>query len=199
MSPLVAAAQLGALAATAVLGAALLVFAHRLLRSLRPAAVVLDLAPAAAPTVLEVNPNSIAPPGFATAAPVAADGDELEQALAAPAPRRRQPRALDVAATVVIGVLLVVSVLRLGGSQADAFATGDGQSMRASFVAGCERDADGRYDCGCVFDRLTSSAPYDTTQGFAVLQAAIEKASASGTATGWPVVYVTAVNGCRAA
>lgn len=110
---------------------------------------------------------------------------------------RRAPRSrlTDGIAALVIGILLVVNIVRLGGDD-DSWRRGEGPEMKAGFIAGCE-DAPGNFvDCGCAFEQLTSTPPYDTPEGFLTLHEGIETAQRSQDPRDVPAPLMTAFRSC---
>jgi hypothetical protein len=110
---------------------------------------------------------------------------------------RKQPargsRVTDLGVAALLGVLLAGSLLT---GRADGWDGGEGKQMRADFVAGCESSAGGTIDCACVFAELTSTAPYDTPEGFATLDEPLARAAQTGDVARIPAAYMTAVQRC---
>jgi hypothetical protein len=79
----------------------------------------------------------------------------------------------------------------------DPWASGHGVQMKAGFIDGCNSSTGGRVDCGCAFDRLTSTPPYDTPEGLLTLAGPVQAAQRSGDPRDVPAVLVTAMRSCQ--
>lgn len=113
-------------------------------------------------------------------------------------PRGR--RRSDVVALCVVAVWFVAATgyfVTKGGPSDDPWASTQGASTRAGFLDGCQDSAGRLVDCGCVFDTLRSTPPFDTPDGFVTMAPAFQRASASGDVKQLPAAYVTAVRSCR--
>ena len=139
--------------------------------------------------------DSVAPPGFA-------EPQRTFVAPAAPSARRggrsRRTRMTDAIAAGVCAALCVGAIVHVAGGEEKrtvrAWDTQQGRLLHAGFVAGCERqDAPVRFDCECVFERLTSAPPFDTPAGFANLPATMAQVR---TAADLPSGIVTAGRDC---
>lgn len=115
-------------------------------------------------------------------------------------PSRGRGRRSDVIALCVVAVWFVAATgyfVTKGGPSDDPWASTQGVNMRAGFLDGCQNGAGQLVDCGCVFDTLRSTPPYDTPDGFNTMAPAVQRASESGDAKQLPAAYVAAVRSCR--
>jgi hypothetical protein len=101
-----------------------------------------------------------------------------------------------MAAVVAAGVIITAGASSLLGERPTGpWATGPGASLKAGFMNGCRASGPDRY-CGCLFESISSVPPYDTPNGFATLQYAVERAK-SGDQSAIPQVLVDAVHTCK--
>ena len=116
--------------------------------------------------------------------------------------------SLGMAAALIAGACLVHGakdgMFEAGtsaGSTQNAWSTRDGVNLRAGFIAGCSHSVAARAAvCECVFDRVASTPPYNTPEGFEVnLAPAIRRARAAGQPQRLPVVLVSAARQCAPA
>jgi len=107
-------------------------------------------------------------------------------------------RATDAVAALVVAVLLVANFVRPFGDddRDDPWKNGQGAQMRAGFIDGCNSSTGGLVDCGCAFDRLTATPPYDTPAGLVSLAGPVRAAQRSGDPRDVPAVLVTAMRSC---
>jgi hypothetical protein len=87
------------------------------------------------------------------------------------------------------------------GSTQSAWSTREGVNLKAGFIAGCSHNLEARDAvCECVFERVASTPPYNTPEGFEVnLAPAIRRAQAAGQPKRLPVVLVSAARKCAPA
>lgn len=121
-------------------------------------------------------------------------GDVVAGTLVVPSGERLRPdrpamRALPIATVVSIALsaLLVVGLVTEGGSRVD----------RTAFVNGCNTTAQGRINCGCLFDQLHDVYGIRTKADFRKLEEQIRTALVTGNVATLPPDYVAAVTACR--
>jgi hypothetical protein len=110
--------------------------------------------------------------------------------------KARRARITDAIAALVVLVLLIVNLVRLGDSD-DSWDSAKGAEMKAGFIDGCQSTSGTVIDCGCAFEHVASTPPYDTPDGFATLVEPVQAAEQSGDPHDIPAVLVSAIQACR--
>lgn len=139
--------------------------------------------------------TSVAPPGFADGPVVTVPSVPTGGPFDAP---QRGGRLRYAAGACVAAALFVVGVLGVvNNGSPDPWATQAGIDVKAGFLDGCARTADGVVDCQCAFAHLTSQAPYNTPQGFESLAGAVQTFEQTGNRSAIPAVYLSSLQACR--
>jgi hypothetical protein len=147
-----------------------------------------SLPPAPGPAL---DGSSVAPPGWTQSAPAAAPPRR-------PAGRSRRARRTDAAAALVFGVLLVAALVRIADHHTNGpWDTPQGRMLHAGFTAGCQRSSSAVVVCGCIWDHLTSTPPYDTPAGFVTLASAMNVAIREQNVRALPPQVSEALASCR--
>jgi hypothetical protein len=113
--------------------------------------------------------------------------------------RSAQARWTDGIAVLVVAGLLIGNTVRMSGgddSGSDPWRSGQGAQMKAGFIDGCQATSATFVDCGCAFEHLTSSPPYDTPSGLATLVGPVRVAQQTGNPRDIPDVLVSAMQSC---
>ena len=115
-------------------------------------------------------------------------------------PRWLLPVATTLATLASIGFIIAVAHHKgdLPGSDSRAvWSTSQGVNVKAGFIDGCSRGIASRAAmCECVFDRVSSSPPYDTPSGFEGLAATVERYQQTRNAGDLPAVLIESARYC---
>ena len=114
--------------------------------------------------------------------------------------RSAHARWTDGIALLVVAGLLIGNIVRMSGgndSGSDPWTSGQGAQMKAGFLDGCQATSATFVDCGCAFEHMTSSPPYDTPSGLATLAGPVQVAQQTGNPRDIPDVLVSAMQACQ--
>jgi uncharacterized RDD family membrane protein YckC len=116
-------------------------------------------------------------------------------------PRWLLPVATMLTTLASIGFIIAVADNNetLAGSQPrGAWATVQGVNVKAGFIDGCSGGNSSRVAmCECLFNRVSSSPPYDTPAGFETLATTVERFQRTGNVADLPAVVVEGARDCR--
>jgi hypothetical protein len=119
--------------------------------------------------------------------------------------RRASINVVIAAIAVVVGCGLLVSGANRGmfeggvsGEQTrQSWSSPAGLNIKAGFMAGCTHGQAARDAiCACILDHLTTTAPYNTPQGFESLKPTLTRFAETGSRSLLPRAFVSAVNTC---
>jgi hypothetical protein len=105
---------------------------------------------------------------------------------------------IKAAAVVIAAAMIVVGVKHLTNpNDRAAWATSQGINVKAGYIAGCSKGESSRVKrCECIFDRVSSSPPYDTPSGFESMIVSLERFQRTRNIADLPPALVTSIRAC---
>lgn len=122
-----------------------------------------------------------------------------KQQVAVPVAKRSGGSMSTVAAAIIMLVagVGIYSTLLAGESAKAGWDSEHGREVRSSFIEGCNRSSGGAVNCECAFNKLSTTPPYDTPQGFMKLADGLQRYRASGNPNDLPRIFVDTARACR--
>jgi hypothetical protein len=112
--------------------------------------------------------------------------------------RRARSTAWAVTAVVIGATILTADATNfLAHGSGGPWSTPKGQGLKAGFIDGCRRGTP-EPTCKCMFDYISSQAPYDTPDGFITLSYGVNSYLRTGDSSRIAPVFMAAGRHCRA-